>query len=128
MRLCSILIPPMMSLALATAAAQSADPFEITVKAFTPAGAPLGEQTATCSPAQPCRFSWPLEQEGQHKSISVVVKELRPGVLQVLTDNGPFRVGAMRLANESGATGEMSAVTRSAGRPNALMKFQVTRR
>jgi hypothetical protein len=128
MRLCSILTVSIMSLSLANAVAQGSDTFEITVRAFTPADAPLGEQTGTCSPVQPCRFSWSLGEGGQHKSISVLVKELRPGVLQVLADNGPFRVGATRLANESGAVGELSAVTQSAGRRNVLMKFQVTRR
>lgn len=35
--------------------ARAAESFEMNVKAFTPAGAPIGEQTATCSSASSCR-------------------------------------------------------------------------
>lgn len=112
---------------LAAGSARAAETFEISLKAFTPTGAPIGERTATCSAAKPCRFSWPIETDGQFKAVTVVVKEFRPGELQVLADNGPFRVGALRLQNKPGATGELAAVTKSAGRPNVLMNFHVIR-
>ncbi len=117
-----------LAIVLTAANARAAEPFEMNVKAFTPAGAPIGEQTATCSTAKPCRFSWPIDTDGQFKAVAVVVKESRPGHLQVLADNGPFRVGALQLQNQPGATGELSAVTKNAGRRNVLMKFTFTRR
>lgn len=70
----------------------------------------------------------PIDTDGPFKAVAIVVKESRPGHLQVLADNGPFRVGALQLQNQPGATGELSAVTKSAGRRNVLMKFTLTRR
>lgn len=127
MRLCFFLTLPLMSLSLAAAAAQGSDPFEITVKAFTPAGAPLGEQTATCSPAKPCRFSWPVESNNQFKTVTLIVKESRPGYLQATAMHG-LASPSVRLPDKPGASATLAAVKSS---PTAadivLMKFEIER-
>lgn len=128
MRHCLILTASMMGLSLVAAAAQGSDPFEITVKAFTPVGAPVGERTATCSPAQPCRLSWPIESNDQFKTVVLVVKEVQPGHLQAIAMHG-LNSRLARFPNKPDASASLSAVrsSRTAG-DVVLMKFQVTRR
>lgn len=127
MRLCFFLTVSVIGPSLATAAAQGSDPFEITVKAFTPAGAPLGEQTATCSPAKPCRFSWPVESNNQFKAVTLIVKESRPGFLQATAMHG-LASPSVRLPNKPGTSASLDAVRSSPPAADVLlMKFEIER-
>ena len=127
MRLCSFLTISILGLSLTTAVAQGAEPFEITVKAFTPAGAPLGEHTGTCSPAKPCRFSWPVESENQFKAVTLIVKESRPGYLQATAMHG-LASPSVRFTNKPGTLASLNAVRSSPTAADVLlMKFEIER-
>lgn len=88
----------------------------------------IGEQTATCSPAQPCRFSWPLESDNQFKAVTLIVKKSQPGYLQAIAMHG-LASPSVRLPDKSGASATLNAVRSS---PNAadvvLMKLEIERR
>lgn len=113
---------------LVAGSARAAEPFEMNVKAFTPAGAPLGERTATCSAAKPCRFSWPIETDGQFKAVTVVIKETKPGQLQAIATHG-LESRSVRFPNEADATATLTAVRSVPTRADVvLMKLQLTRR
>lgn len=117
-----------LAIVLTAANARAAEPFEMNVKAFTPAGAPIGEQTATCSTAKPCRFSWPIDTDGQFKAVTVVIKEARLGLLQAVAMHG-LESRSVRFSNEAGATAILTAVKSAPTGPDAvLMKFTLTRR
>lgn len=128
MRICLVISAAVISLASTSAAAQGPDPFTVIVKAFTPDGALLSEQTASCDVAKPCRLLWSISSEGERTSISLSLARLAPGILQVVANRGPFRIGATRLANATGAVGEISATTQTDGGKALQIKFQVTRR
>lgn len=117
-----------LAMVLAAGSARAAESFEMNVKAYTPAGAPVGEQTATCSAANSCRFSWSADTEGQFKAITVVIKEAKPGLLQAVAMHG-LESRSVRFSNESGATAILTAVKSAPARPDVvLMKFTLTRR
>ena len=125
-----VVLPAAFALAMALTAgnARASESFEMNVKAFTPAGAPIGEQTATCSSASSCRFSWPAEIEGQFKAVTVVIKEARPGLLKAVATHA-LESRSVRFSNEAGATAILTAVKSAPTGPDAvLMKFSLTRR
>jgi hypothetical protein len=117
-----------LAMVLIAGSTRAAEPFEMNVKAFTPAGAPIGEQTATCSAAEPCRFSWPTETEGQFKAVTIVIKEAKPGLLQAIAMHG-LESRSVRFSNAAGATAILAAVKSAPTRPDVvLLKFTLTRR